>query len=222
MVREYIKAHLADPKVLHGKVGFVVIATDDDKNTETGICDVCGKEYTYVPDLCPAQAIACKGCETEWVPVVKNEPVAAIEINDGRPLTCPDCGGTRKGRGYVHSNECPTLSSNKSIKTCSSCGGPASGKGYAHTADCPTQQKKPVETCPKCGGPKRGRGFIHKDDCSERKSINIVKSKPVETCPKCGGPKRGRGFTHKDGCPEVKAAKAQKKHPRTARMPRLR
>ena len=172
---EYIKAHLGDKMVLHGKVGFVAIATDDDEKTETAACDVCGKEYTYVPDkLYPVEAVACKDCKTDWIPPVRSEPVAATL--DDRPETCPDCGGPRKGRGYAHSEDCPTLPANKPVKTCDDCGGPASGKGYAHKPDCPTQQKKVVETCDKCGGPKRGRGFTHKDDCPEKqKSVKAKK-----------------------------------------------
>jgi hypothetical protein len=169
---EVIQAHLNDPRTPHGKIGFVTVATADDENTAPGACDVCATKYTYVPDKTyPVDAIACKDCKTDWVPSLPvYDPRVIVAKDDDRPETCPDCGGSRKGRGYAHAAECSTLPANKPVKTCEACGGPASGKGYAHKPDCSTQKKKTVVTCSKCGGPRRGRGYTHTADCPEKQA----------------------------------------------------
>lgn len=226
-----IKTHLADPMTEHGKMGFTRPPKPDEDH-ETANCDVCGTELQFVKDsLYPIKAVACPGCQPNWIPVPRYEPKSAVVASESRPETCPDCGGKRAGRGYAHNEGCDvaTVKPKGEVKTCPACGGPKRGKGYTHKPDCSDVKarqeaatkvrqeaaSKPVETCAACGGPKRGKGYTHKPGCS-----TLPPKAPVEICPTCGGSKRGKGFTHIGDCPAKKAAKP-KGRPRMARRPRL-
>jgi hypothetical protein len=68
---------------------------------------------------------------------------------------------------------------NRTVETCPQCGGSKRGKGYSHTDECPSKQKPSTttETCPKCGGSKRGRGFSHADGCSEKQKAQAKAAK---------------------------------------------
>lgn len=99
-------------------------------------------------------------------------------------LTCVECGGPKRGRGFTHKQGCSLAKGVSipkvpgSVVTCPGCGGPAKGRGFTHKNDCPEIAKRmaavaAVEAskpkCPECGGMKRGRGFSHQESCSKNK-----------------------------------------------------
>jgi hypothetical protein len=139
-----IQCHLDDPAVPNGKVGFTRKARDEETYLELP-CDVCGISLKFIehPDY-NILAVACMGCQQNWIPCVQYQPKSTVPntnegekpINKVKDITCPKCGGLRKGRGYTHKSDCPSKS-----------------------------QKKELSICPECGGTKRGRGFSHKENC---------------------------------------------------------
>jgi len=142
-------------------------------------CSVCGKEMLVCPrPFEKILALACgEECKkndkfwnnqneivksvnvankTEWdeqesVPLAcDKDEVTKEEVETLVKLTCPECGGHKRGRGFAHNKNCSLDAKNKLAKT------------------------EATEVCPLCGGRKKGRGFIHANDCKNSSAARMA------------------------------------------------
>ena len=91
------------------------------------------------------------GTQDESVPAVEVKAVVVKEKKEpSAPSFCPTCHGPRRGRGHIHTDDCPINRKNIIVEP---------------------KTKDPSSMCPGCGGGRRGRGFTHTDTCSLKKKV---------------------------------------------------
>ncbi len=114
-------AKLEDPKVAGGKIGFV-----NTPGPVKGVCAITGVEVTYEKDpLYPVAAVVVNMSAARsagWLDsplfaVIEEEQSETVDTPSApsqkrtppkskKPKTCPECGGKRRGRGYIHGTGC--------------------------------------------------------------------------------------------------------------------
>lgn len=159
---------LDDPNLPFSKVG-IVKCSDEGIKTECLICKRPlkihrDKLYEIIDVFCGEKCLS-QGYEAVGVP---GSDIVATKSQRG---VCEKCGGSSRGRGWIHNEGCPELAEVKPKRKCEECGGNAKGRGYRHLDRCSKKSSQPqrsIRLCPNCQGPARGRGFIHSKACKNR------------------------------------------------------
>lgn len=157
MMTKLFWAKVNDPKVYKHKVVPL-----ESPGSEIAVCEDTGEEVCYKPvRFCEVESVVTSleaARNRGWFegdpvsePVEEpqkaekaNPPKKNVKPEPDRPKFCPECGGRRLGRGYVHAEDCSKKThvlTPKTVETCPTCGGSKKGRGYRHKPDCPDSCK---------------------------------------------------------------------------------